>query len=148
MENCTYYTNISKRGRQQPENYRPISLTCIICKVMESIIRGKIIEHINKNSLFSVHQHWFLKGRSCATQLLCVYEEWSTIIDNNVCFDSVYFVFAKAFHTVPHLRFLKRKLNLRNPWKLFDMVERLLVWQKTKSSCKWNQFWLGSSLRL
>eukprot|EP00794_Sanderia_malayensis_P014846 gene14846-16388_t len=43
-------TSIFKKGsKKAPGNYRPISLTSVACKIMESIIRDAAVEHSNKN---------------------------------------------------------------------------------------------------
>ena len=44
-----------KGSKGDPGNYRPISLTCILCKVMESIIRDAMIEFLLKNKLICSH---------------------------------------------------------------------------------------------
>ena len=50
----TIVTAIFKKGdKRKPNNYRPVSLTCIICKIIESIIRDKIMEYMENNNLFS-----------------------------------------------------------------------------------------------
>ena len=60
-------TALFKKGnRSEPGNYRPVSLTSIICKMMESIIKDKIVEHLqNFNLLNKVNFHGFMKGKSC-----------------------------------------------------------------------------------
>jgi len=58
-----------------PSNYRPVSLTVNLCKVLESIMRDKIMEHIQKHKLIKESQHGFVKGRSCLTNLLVFLEE-------------------------------------------------------------------------
>lgn len=96
---------IHKNGsRSSPGNYRPISLTSIVCKMMESIIRDSIMEHMHRNQLFSDDQHGFLPGKSCTTQLLEVLDSWMLSMDNHSGIDAVYLDFAKAFDTVPHQR--------------------------------------------
>ena len=56
-------TLIFKKGsRLSPGNYRPVSLTCILCKVMESIVREKITQHLTENNLICREQHGFVKG--------------------------------------------------------------------------------------
>ena len=48
---------LHKKGNKHCiENYRPISLTCIICKVLESIIRDKVMTYIVENHLLSDYQ--------------------------------------------------------------------------------------------
>ncbi|XP_065642130.1 uncharacterized protein LOC136073821 [Hydra vulgaris] len=59
-------TPIFKKGqRTDPGNYRPISLTSAIGKVMEKIMRDVMTEHLVKYNLLSCHQHGFVKSRSC-----------------------------------------------------------------------------------
>lgn len=44
-------TSIYKKGSQKrPFNYRSVSITSHLCKILESIIRHSILEHLNKNS--------------------------------------------------------------------------------------------------
>jgi hypothetical protein len=100
-----------KKGkRSDPGNYRPVSLTCIICKVMESIIRDRLMKHMDENKLLSDHQHGFLSGRSSSTNLLKVLDSWTESLDGGTPLDAVYLDFAKAFDSVPHERLLT-KLN-------------------------------------
>ena len=45
---------IFKKGnRRSPMNYRPVSLTSIVCKLLESLVREEIISHMRRNKLFS-----------------------------------------------------------------------------------------------
>ena len=75
-------TDIFKKGdRNKPNNYRPVSLTFILCKVMESLIRDKIMNHMKRNKLFSNKQFGFLDGRSTVLQLLVALDKWTKIID-------------------------------------------------------------------
>ena len=93
-----------KDSKLNPSNYRPISLTSIIGKVMETIIRNNLMKHMETNNLFSKEQHGFRKGRSCVTQLLEVLEDWTDKLDKKQEIDVIYFDFEKAFDRVPHKR--------------------------------------------
>ena len=54
---------IFKKGdKSDPGNYRPIRLTSQICKVLESILRDKIVKHLNTHTLLIKSQHGFTKG--------------------------------------------------------------------------------------
>ena len=100
---------IFKKGdRKQPNNYRPISLTSIVRKVLESIIRDKIINHMEANNLFSNKQYGFITGRSTTLQLLKVLDDWAEIMDNNGQVDIIYMDFMKAFDQVPYKRLLQK----------------------------------------
>ena len=87
-------TPIHKKGdKSQPGNYRPISLTSVAGKVMESLIRDKLVNHMMDNNLFCDAQHSFVPGRSCMTQLLVTQETWSELIDKGEVFDAIYLDF-------------------------------------------------------
>ena len=64
-------TALFKSGeRQLPENYRPISLTSAVGKLLERIIRNEIVNHMESNNIFAEEHHGFVAWRSCTTQLL------------------------------------------------------------------------------
>ena len=102
---------IFKKGdKTAPGNYRPVSLTSVVCKVFESFIRDALYNHLVNNKLLSTEQFGFCKGRSCLTQLLATIYDWFLNLDNNIPVDAVYLDLRKAFDTVPHQRLLN-KLN-------------------------------------
>ena len=89
-------------------NYRPVSLTCILCKVLESILRDHFIDFMIRNNLFSDKQYGFLAGRSSTLQLLKVIDEWTEALDEGFSIDCIYMDFQKAFDTVPHKRLMSK----------------------------------------
>lgn len=102
-----HITPLFKKGNKKlAENYRPVSLTPTVCKLMESIIKRKLMLHMESNNLFSVHQHGFRGGHSCVTQLLEVIELWTKALDNGENIDVIYLDFRKAFDTVPFERLI------------------------------------------
>ena len=103
---------IFKKGnRSLPENYRPISLTAIPCKLFEHIIVSKIWDHLNKHNIITNKQHGFRKGMSCETQLIEALHDCTEIMNQGQGqIDVILLDFSKAFDTVPHQRLL-HKLN-------------------------------------
>ena len=102
-----HITPVFKKGsKHEKENYRPISLTSIICLLLERIIKNEIVKHLDANDLFSNDQYGFRAKRSCVTQLLEALEEWTSLLDGGNSIDVIYFDFAKAFDSVPHQRLL------------------------------------------
>ena len=93
-----------KCSRDKVENYRPISLTSVISKAMESFVRDAIVCHMVSNGLFADEQHEFVPMRTCSTQLLVALESWCNILDNGGLVGVIYTDFTKAFDTVPHER--------------------------------------------
>ena len=72
----TNITPLFKKGsRNKPENYRPVSLTTVVCKLLETLIREHMVEFLVKHKLINTSQHGFLKARSFLTNLLCFLEE-------------------------------------------------------------------------
>lgn len=62
---------IFKKGdKSDPANYRPISLTCILCKLMEHIMSSNLTWDFNKNNILDDLQHGFREKRSSETQLI------------------------------------------------------------------------------
>ena len=64
-------TLLFKKGsRNKPDNYRPVSLTSVVCKLLETLIRDHVVEFLVKHELINTCQHWFIKARSCLTNIL------------------------------------------------------------------------------
>ena len=100
---------IFKKGiKKSPNNYRPVSLTSISCKLLESIVKDDMYDHMKDHKLFSNKQFGFLKGRSTSYQLLTTLEKWTDIMDNSGNIDVIYFDLMKAFDKVPHLKLLSK----------------------------------------
>ena len=76
-------TPIHKKSlKSDPANYRPISLTCILCKVMEHIIVSNIWKHLHKHDIILHFQHGFHSGLSCESQLIETVHDWMMALDN------------------------------------------------------------------
>ena len=76
--------------------------------MLESIIRDRVMEHLESNRLLSECQHGFVPGRSCTTNLLACMEDWTLVLDEGRDVDTIYLDLAKAFDSVPHVRLLKK----------------------------------------
>jgi len=100
-----------KGSRKEPGNYRPVSLTSQICKLLEKVIKEEIVSYLEANELIGKSQHGFVKGRSCLTNLLEFIQALTEGIDQGEDMDVVYLDFQKAFDKVPHKRLL---LKLRD----------------------------------
>ena len=72
----------NKGSKSKAENYRPISLTSIPCKIMESIIRDNVVNYLTVHSLIKNTQHGFVAKRSCTTNLLEFLETVTKIADD------------------------------------------------------------------
>jgi len=100
-------TPIYKKGwKEDPGNYRPVSLTSVLGKIMEQFILSVLIGRVKDNQEIRPSQHGFMKGRSCLTNLISFYDQVTHLVDEGkavICLG-----FTKAFDTVLHSIFLEK----------------------------------------
>lgn len=100
-------TPLFKKGdRSDPGNYRPISLTCVACKVLEHIVCSKVMDHLENYKLLSDAQHGFRRHRSCESQLILCVNDIAKSLDSGYQTDVILLDFQKAFDKVSHLKLL------------------------------------------
>ncbi|KAI8477892.1 hypothetical protein Bbelb_443780, partial [Branchiostoma belcheri] len=115
-------TPVYKKGeRYRPENYRPISLTSIPCKIMEHIVTSTIMTFTEENDIICPGQHGFRRRHSCETQLLGLAEDISNDLEQGKQTDALIMDFSKAFDKVCH-SLLIHKLNY------FGITGQLKTW--------------------
>ena len=107
-------------------NYRPISLTSVICKRVEAIIKAHLMAYVTENELFTDCQHGFVPGRSCATQLLQCMDYWTDMLDQGHSVDTIHLDIAKAFDSVPYERLLEKVKGYGIRGDILDWI-RLLI---------------------
>ena len=104
---------IYKKGKKSvPGNYRPVSLTSQIGKLLEKIIKDEITGHLSQYHLLIDTQHGFMRGRSCLTNLLTYMEGVTRMLDEGKNVDIIYLDFAKAFDKVPHHRLIGKVASM------------------------------------
>ena len=110
-------TPIFKKGSKTiPTNYRPVSLTSQVVKILESLIHFRIMQYLSENNIVTPYQHGFTTKKSCFTNLLETYENWTLAVDSGCGIDVIYLDYSKAFDSVPHYRLVKN-------WLVMELVE-------------------------
>ena len=112
-------------NKMEPLNYRPVSLTSVVSKLCETIVKNRWIQYLEQENIITESQFGFRKERSCITNLLSFY---SRVIDGlqerDGWVDTVYLDLRKAFDKVPHKSLI---------WKLEHsggLKGTLLEWMK------------------
>lgn len=100
-----------KGAKSEAANYRPVSLTCILSKLMEHVLCTHIRAHLDNHSVLSRFQHGFRSRHSCDTQLLLTTHDLQSLYDKNLQTDIAILDFSKAFDVVPHQRLLNKMEN-------------------------------------
>ena len=117
-----------KGSRNKSENYRPVSLTSVICKLLETLIKDHMVDFLVRHKLLNSSQHRFLKARSCLTNMLCFFfEEITKWIDEGLAVDIIYLDFQKAFDKVPHQRLLLKFKTHGIGDGIIDWIEQWLT---------------------
>ena len=128
-----FFKRAYKNGhRQMTGNYRPVSLTSVVCKVLESIVQERVIIHMKSNMLFSNKQFGFIGWRSTTLQLLRVIDKWTEILDNGGSIDVIYFDFMKAFDKVSHSRLILKLKSYGIGGVLLDWLKAFLTDRKQR----------------
>jgi ribonuclease P/MRP protein subunit RPP40 len=120
-------------------NYRPISLTCVACKIMERVVVCQMMYYLREHRVISQEQYGFLAGRSTTLNLLDALNDWTLAIDNKCSVAAAYIDYAKAFDSVSPLK-LCHKL------KAYGIAGNLLSWIANLLSGRCQQTRVGSVL--
>ena len=100
-------TPIHKKGnKHKKENYRQISLTSIVCKIAEKIVRSRITTFWSTHHVLNPNQFGYLKGKSTPAQLLSCYHDWCLSRNSSKTTNAIFLDLSKAFDSVPHERLL------------------------------------------
>jgi len=115
-------TPIFKKGsKTSTNNYRPVSLTSQVVKILEPLIRSRIMQYLEDNNIVTNYQHGFVTKKSCFTNFLETYENWTLAVDSGHGVDVIYLDYRKAFNSVPHGRLTKMLAS-------YGLNGKLLTW--------------------
>ena len=123
-----------KGDRKLSNNYHPISLTSIFCRMLEAIIKDKIMSYFTINNIFCNERFGFRSKRSCETQLLTIMEHWSRLIEDGTCIDVIYLDFQKAFDKVPHKRLMNKLKAYGIQGNVYTWIQNFLSNRKQRVS--------------
>ena len=121
---------IYKKGnKSDPCNYRPVSLTCICCKILEHIVYSSVSNYLTSFNILCDEQHGFCHKRSCETQLIPMVNDFAKCLNQKWQCDVLLLDFSKAFDKVPHSRLY---LKLQH----YGIDGSILLWIKSFLTCR------------
>lgn len=118
---------IHKSGNETHlSNFRPISLTCTACKIMEHIVLKHILAFVEANNVINKNQHGFQKGRSTTTQWLETFHDLARSVDKRGQADIIFLDLSKAFDRVSHTKLLFKLLKIIGSGKITNWLSAYL----------------------
>jgi hypothetical protein len=120
-------------------NYRPISLTCVACKIMERVISSDMLAFLRMHNAISKQQHAFLSRRSTCTNLIETINDWTLAIKSKKSVVVAYIDYTRAFDTVSHKK-------LVNKLTAYGIQGTLLAWIENFLHCRSQQTRVGTTL--
>nr|CDJ90481.1 RNA-directed DNA polymerase (reverse transcriptase) domain containing protein [Haemonchus contortus] len=104
---------LKKEPSWNPENYRPVSITSLFCRLFEKVLKKHVSRHLSSNHIVSRHQHGFTPGLSVETNMIECLDDWTEALDDKLSCDVIYFDFAKAFDRVSHRKLIVKLKTLK-----------------------------------
>ena len=98
-----------------------------LIKILERVVRKRLVVHLETNNLLSGTPHGFRKGRGCLTQLLQHYDEILNNLNNSDETDVLYLDYAKAFDKVDHNILLNKLTSYVIKGKLSEWIKAFLT---------------------
>lgn len=99
-----------KGDTHQPTNYRPISLLCILSKVLERIVYRQLYDHVSPH--FPPNQSGFRRRDGTEYQLVRIVHNLAKAVDDSHYTLTCYFDLTKAFDRVWHAGLLAKLRHL------------------------------------
>uniref|UniRef100_A0A803TJV1 Reverse transcriptase domain-containing protein n=1 Tax=Anolis carolinensis TaxID=28377 RepID=A0A803TJV1_ANOCA len=119
----------SRRGKNDPNNYCPVSLMSIPGKILAKIIKEVVCEYLETNAVIANSQHGLTKNKTCQTNLISFFDRVKSWVDTGNAVDVAYLDFSKAFDKVPTSKDL--------------LANKLIKCGRDKTMVRWICNWLS-----
>jgi len=116
-----------KGDSQRTSQYRPVSVTPIICKVLERVIRVQLLNYLMENNIIPKCQHGFLPRKSTVSNLLECLDDWTSNFDKGISTDIIYLDYSKCFDKVCHSKLLYKLSKYGVDGSAFQWLQNFLT---------------------
>ena len=117
-------------------NYHPVSNLSLVCKIIDRVVKSRLIDHLTSNKLLNPHQSAYCKHHSTETALSYIRDHLINAIGSHkvscLC-PLLNCQFSRAFDTVNYIRW---RQWWQRRWQLIDWhllvsrgVARISVWR-------------------
>ena len=120
------------KSRFDPLNYRPVSLTSLVCKTIERSIAQRLTAYMEEHNIISERQYGFRSGYSTIDQLISTYNDVSLSMDSGMMTSLIFFDYSKAFDKVSHIILLGK---LRDIGVCPQLVNWIGVFLQRRTMC-------------
>ena len=121
-----------KGSRNKSVNHRPVSLTSVICKLLETIIRDHMMEFLIKHKLKKPVSAWVPKRKVMPNKCVMFFEEITKWVDEGSPVDVIYLDFQKAFDKIPHQRLMLKLKSHGMGNSIINWIEHWLTDRKQR----------------
>jgi hypothetical protein len=119
---------VPKKGDKSDfRNYRPISLTCSLARILEKHVSKTLLKHWDESSVLPPSQHGFRQSMSTTTQLIECHDHWTTEVDAKNPIDVLYVDLKRAFDSIPIPRLLLKIAATNVTDKALKWLESFLI---------------------
>ena len=115
-----------RKDRQDPTNYRPISLTSCVARTMEKLVNTQMVAYLSENSLLYNHQSGFLPNLSTVTQLCYLAHQWQIALEKGAQVQTVFLDLSKVYDRVSIPGLLFKLSNLGFQTQLYNGCHHFL----------------------
>lgn len=112
LKNAVIKPLYKKDNKTDPYNYRPIALLSICSKILEKVMKIRLSQFLDKNSLISKNQFGFRQNLNTEGALLNFTTKLYDGINSGNCCAAIFVDITKAFDTVDHKLLLNKMHNI------------------------------------
>jgi len=123
--------------KEDPANYRPVSVTSVPNKIMHQILLENMLRHVENKDVIGDSQHSLTKAKSCLTNLVTFYDRVTALVDKGRATDVIYLDLSKAFDTVLHNFLVSSIGETWIRWMDYTVNKELAGWSHSKSCSQW-----------
>ena len=132
MRNMTKHAKRLKFGKLMTQNYRPVSLTGVICKILEKFIIDILLDHLMKKQAYIRETVWVRAWTLLHLAIATMCRKLDKSLRRGIQVDVIYTDYSKAFDRVSHSKLLKKLDGLGVRGNILGWIPNFLCGRRQK----------------